>query len=76
MLATLEEPFVENFVDPFVETFEEIPVDTVWSARLSVKESMLLVVGGTVVSVRAAVLTAMDSTAMDEALKVMRRNPN
>ena len=37
---------------------------------------MLLVVGGTVVSVRAAVLTAMDSTAMDVALKVMRRNPN
>ncbi len=37
---------------------------------------MLLVVGGTVVSVRVVVLTAMDSTAMDDALKAMRRNPN
>jgi hypothetical protein len=37
---------------------------------------MLLVAGGTVLSVRAAVLTARDSTAIDAALKVMRRNPN
>jgi len=37
---------------------------------------MPLVVGGTVVSGRVAVFTAMDSTTMDEAVKVMRRNPN
>ena len=49
--------------------------DTVWLARFRVNESIVLVAGGTVVSVRVAVLTAMDSTAMEAALKVMRRNP-
>jgi hypothetical protein len=67
---------LETAEEPFVKALEETPVKTVWSARLRVKESMLLVAGGTVVSVRAAVLTAMDSTAIDEALNVMRRNPN
>ena len=50
---------------------------TVWLARFSVNESIVLVAGGTVVSGRGVVvLTAMDSTAMEPALKVMRRNPN
>ena len=67
---------LETVEEPFGDAFEETPVETVWPARLSVKESMLLVAGGTVVSARAAVLTAIDSTATDEALNVMRRNPN
>ena len=49
--------------------------DTVWLARFRVNESIVLVAGATVVSLRVAVLTAMDSTAMEAALKVMRRNP-
>jgi hypothetical protein len=49
---------------------------TVWPARFSVNESIVLVAGGTVVSGRGVVvLTAMDSTAMEAALKVMRKNP-
>jgi hypothetical protein len=72
----LVEAFTAEFFAAGVFAVEVLAFVTEWLARLRVNESMLLVAGATVVSLRAAVLTAMDSTAMEPALKVMRRNPN
>ena len=60
-----------------VFALEPLAFDTMWLARFNVNESIVLVAGDTVVSGRGVVvLTAMDSTAMEIALNVMRRNPN